>query len=437
MQDEFKKPRYLNLLFAHLDACKDVCDHFGISTALVPYKEKGRITGFTVQSFRNPDSAGSTKGTTNAGRDGELEFDYDPFWDDGTDFEVLYQGIDDEDMAPDPYPAIETPVPDDDDRILDVTRAWVGTMMADMGVCPFTQNADKAGLPVGNVYYHVDRQTGFEDVYRVYWQEVCRLEMNPEKDISTTLLILPEFCLDNVELFESFTNTLTQPLAALQLEGLLQLVFFHPQWSFRDGDARAGPGQAANYARRSPWPMINLLRTSQVRAAQKGIPTGLVYKQNEKTLSGIGTDRLETMLRLRDWSDTAEHRVNRREVDALKIAQDYQSTGTVSARDTSLQYDSTPAVNKMDQRQVEGNLVNVLRQALEKRLGRSAVGVIGTGNECHRHGDGLLAGRAGASYYGKGGQRNEQLGRWDAQQQRQRGIPTDRSNDAPHRLSCS
>lgn len=118
--------------------------------------------------------------------------------------------------------------------------------------------------------------------------------------------------------------------------------------------------------------MINLLRTTQVRAAQKGIPTGLVYKQNEKTLGNIGVDKLETMLRLRDWSDTAEYKVNREEIDALKIAQDVQATGKVSEEATSLQYDSIPAANKVDRQQVEqGDLINVLVQALEKRLGKS------------------------------------------------------------------
>jgi hypothetical protein len=371
MQEEFKKPRYLNLLFAHLDTCKDVCDHFGITTTLVPYKQKGRVAGFTVQSFRNsPTNATSSTSAQPTINGQDMEFAYDPYWDDGTDFETLYAGIDDEDIQPDPYPSIVNKIPDSDDVIMDVTKSWVSSMMSDMGVCPFTQGADKAGLPLGNVYYAVDRSSGFEDMYERYWKEVTRIEQNPEKDISTILLITPEFCMDNIELFESFTNTLTQPLTALGIEDLLQLVFFHPVWSFRDGDARtSATGQAANYARRSPWPMINLLRTTQVRAAQKGIPTGLVYKQNEKTLSQLGVDKLETMLRLRDWTDTGEYKVNRREVDALKIAQDFQLTGQVSAEDTSLTYDSTPAANRVDRRQVEqGNLVNVLLQALEKRL---------------------------------------------------------------------
>jgi hypothetical protein len=50
---------------------------------------------------------------------------------------------------------------------------------------------------------------------------------------------------------------------------------------------------AANFARRSPWPMINILRTPQVRAAQKGVPTGQVYKQNEERLTAVGTTTLE------------------------------------------------------------------------------------------------------------------------------------------------
>jgi hypothetical protein len=238
-------------------------------------------------------------------------------------------------------------------------------------VCPFAQSAERAGLPVGNVFYTVSRCSSFEDMYTTFWKEVARLEFNDEKTVSTTLLIAPEFCFDNIELFDSFCNTLTQPLTALKIEDLLQLVFFHPNYTFRDGDARQTA--AANYARRSPWPMINLLRTKQVRAAQKGIPTGLVYKQNEKTLSSIGVDSLETMLRRRNWEDTAAYKVNRKEVDALKIAQTFQETGQVPDRDTRFEYDTTPAANKLNkERQMVGggNLVKVVMQALEKRLGK-------------------------------------------------------------------
>ena len=146
-------------------------------------------------------------------------------------------------------------------------------------------------------------------------------------------------------------------------------MFFHPEWTFRDGGERSGMGSAANYARRSPWPMINILRTKQVRTAQKGIPTGLVYQQNEKTLTKIGTKSLEKMLRMRDWSDIADLKVDRKDLEALRVAQDLQKTGAVADEDTSVVYDSTPAANKVDRAQIEGgNIANVILQALEKRL---------------------------------------------------------------------
>jgi len=115
--------------------------------------------------------------------------------------------------------------------------------------------------------------------------------------------------------------------------------------------------------------MINILRTSQVRAAQKGIPTGLVYQQNEKTLSRVGSKSLEKMLRLRDWSDIADLKVDRKDMEALRVAQDLQENGLVADVDTSVMFDSTPAANRVDREQIEGgNIINVVLQALEKRL---------------------------------------------------------------------
>jgi hypothetical protein len=363
MGEQLTQRRYLNLLTAHLDSCKDVCDYFGISTTLQPHIKDGRIKGFTVRSFRNPDKDPD-----------KFEFGYDPFWDDD---DWNYEGIDDEyekgeaENGKIKYPEIVNKIPDDDDEIMRVTKEWVAKICSDMGICPFTSGSESAGLPIGPVFYTIDRSTSMEDMYARYWQEVVRVEEQSEKDLSTTLLIAPEFCFDNVEIFESFSTTLTQPLTALGVEDSIQLVFFHPHWSFRDGGERGGEGAAANYARRSPWPMINILRTKQVRAAQKGIPTGLVYKQNEKTLAGIGVEKLETMLRLRDWGEIADVKVNRREMEALRVAQDFQQTGVIKAEDTTFSNDATPAANKVDGKQIEqGNLVNVVKEALEKRLGR-------------------------------------------------------------------
>jgi hypothetical protein len=116
-------------------------------------------------------------------------------------------------------------------------------------------------------------------------------------------------------------QTLTEPLELLGLESDIQLVFFHPQHTFRDGQDRLGSAGAANFARRSPFPMVNILRTPQVRLAQKSIPTGLVYQQNEEVLESVGAAALQSMLEARDWEALSGKKVDRK-----KARVDYYST---------------------------------------------------------------------------------------------------------------
>jgi len=377
VQSHFTDPTFIAKLMAHLDACKDVCDNFGVDTLLIPEfgvdptgKNNKIVNGFTVKSYRNPYTVGGT-----FSQDGSnMKFAPDPFWDDDEEWD--FSGIDQEEDGlsgnkDNDLPQIETLVPADDETIIDLSRTWVDKMMADLALCPFTQSSGRSGIPLGPVHYHVDRVSTMEDAYQVYWSEVCRIENVEQNEISTTLHILPEFCMNSVELFEQWADTLTGTLEALSVEELLQLIFFHPNWTFRDGGDRSGDNPA-NYARRSPWPMVNILRTKQVRVAQKGIPTGLVYQQNEKTLSKIGTDKLERMLRLRDWSEVDGMKVDRKDMEALRVANDLQVEGAVKDEDTSFAFDSTPAANKVDKTEIEGgDMVNVIQQALEIRLDKS------------------------------------------------------------------
>ena len=115
--------------------------------------------------------------------------------------------------------------------------------------------------------------------------------------------------------------------------------------------------------------MINILRTNQVRAAQKGIPTGLVYQQNEKTLNKIGSPELEQMLRNRDWAPLNDVKVNRRDFEALRAAQDLQE-GDVEASEYNLSADTTAAANKgLDKESAkDADMIKVILQALDKRI---------------------------------------------------------------------
>ena len=76
------------------------------------------------------------------------------------------------------------------------------------------------------------------------------------------------------------------------------------------------------------------------------------------------------MLRLRDWADVEGMKVDRKDMEALRVANDLQVEGVVQEKDTSFAFDSTPAANKVDKSLIDGgNMVNVIQQALEIRLG--------------------------------------------------------------------
>ena len=216
------------------------------------------------------------------------------------------------------------PVENDDAIVLQDTKEWVRKIIADFGVCPFTIDPMRAGIPMGGVRYTVSRAKEPEEAFFRYWEEVEALLRVTEREMSTVLLVFPELELfGNFELFESYCESLGDALCSstMCMENEIQLVFFHPKYQFRDGQARSGEEMgAANFARRSPWPMINILRTPQVKAAQKGIPTGVVYKQNEERLAAVGTRVLEDMLYTRNWEGLPMHTQHKKVVRELQEA---------------------------------------------------------------------------------------------------------------------
>eukprot|EP01039_Chlorochromonas_danica_P010798 gene10798-12000_t len=207
-----------------------------------------------------------------------------------------------------------------DDVVIRDSKEWVRAVIANFGVCPFTLDPDRGGIPMGGIRYSLSRATTVEEAFYRFWEEIHLLHMQEERAVSTVLLIFPELSLfGNYELFEAYTECLSDALScsSLGVEADTQLVFFHPRYQFRDGQARSAEDEessATNYARRAPWPMINILRTPQVVAAQRGVPTGVVYQQNEERLRSVGTQALHSMLQQRNWSSLpcASHKITKK-----------------------------------------------------------------------------------------------------------------------------
>ena len=208
---------------SHLDSCRDVTSRFGVNIILSPVMTDGAVFSgkIVVKKLSNY-------------KDADV-FDYDPYWDDesdvGSPFAVDTSSLldfhdgDDDDMRDDTNgnndnvnPPINLSVPSSSKQIIETTMTWVDTFMSKMGICPFSTNALRAGLPVGNVHYALAYTSIAEEMYRDYWGEVVRLEGEGEDSIATTLLIAPNYEISNVEAFESFSNTLTNSLTVLKME---------------------------------------------------------------------------------------------------------------------------------------------------------------------------------------------------------------------------
>jgi hypothetical protein len=198
-------------------------------------------------------------------------------------------------------------------------------MIADFAICPFTKNSIKAGIPRGNIRYTISQATTIDEAYRDYWFESATMLSNTEIDISTILLIFPYVRFFNdFNDFQLFTNTLDEifdknssisPLFE-EFSYFIDNVYFHPNYKFIDKDEQTilifddnneviGTSDEIslpiNYARRSPYPMINILRSQMVKKAQKNIPHGKIFESNQNRLNKIGSINLQNMLDLKNW----------------------------------------------------------------------------------------------------------------------------------------
>jgi hypothetical protein len=168
-------------------------------------------------------------------------------------------------------------------QILYDTKMWTKAIISDFSVCPFTINEKEAGIPKGNIRYTISAARSVEQAFCAFWEEMSVILENTNEEVSTVLLMYGDngLFMHDIELFEMYTACLDDCLthSRLGIQDEIQLVYFHPQFQFRDKDAQnvmifANDGtplglsseitKPIDYSRRSPYPTINILRAPQV-----------------------------------------------------------------------------------------------------------------------------------------------------------------------------
>ena len=143
-------------------------------------------------------------------------------------------------------------------QIEQITRQWVETMVVGLNLCPFAAPVVRDN----SLRYAVTQAQESESLVAAFLAEIELILAADEKDISTTLFIVPagleDFYdyLDYLRLFEEL-------LQEAGLEGVLQLASFHPGYLF----AGVPEDDLSHWSNRSPWPAFHIIREAEMGRA--------------------------------------------------------------------------------------------------------------------------------------------------------------------------
>jgi len=169
------------------------------------------------------------------------------------------------------------------------SKAWVEQIVIGLNLCPFAKAPANKGL----IHYAHSQASDEEELLEELWQECQQLIARTPAERETTLLIHP----DVGNTFTTYLDLLEDAQKCLEdwdLEGILQIASFHPDYQFHGTEADA----LENYTNRSPYPMLHLLREESVSWAVEQHPdTEQIPEANQERLRDLGQQRFFDLLK--------------------------------------------------------------------------------------------------------------------------------------------
>lgn len=177
-----------------------------------------------------------------------------------------------------------------EDDYVSRTRAWLEGVVLRYNLCPFAH----APYKLGRIRFVVAMETRRKGILEALRRELLFLQGPEGEATDTTLLILPNAAPDFYE-FNDFMDGVDDLVARLKLEGVFQVVSFHPDFLFAD----SAPDDFANHTNRSPYPMLHLLREEQVERAVESHPdVDSIPETNIRCLRGLSDAEKEAVTSL-------------------------------------------------------------------------------------------------------------------------------------------
>ena len=176
----------------------------------------------------------------------------------------------------------------DHEVVVAETVHWLEKAVIGLNLCPFA----KAVHIKKQVRYVVSEATTPEALLEQLMEELEHLaEADPEK-IDTTLIIHP-YVLKDFEDYNEFLDVADAALEDMDLDGILQVASFHPDYQFADTDKN----DIENYTNRTPYPTLHLLREESIDRAVEAFPEASeIFEKNMDTIRALGHDGWDKLM---------------------------------------------------------------------------------------------------------------------------------------------
>ena len=160
------------------------------------------------------------------------------------------------------------------------TRRWLERAVIGLNLCPFA----KAVHVKQQIHYALSQAQGVNELRDELVTQLREL-VNLNADVrETTLLIVPTVLRDFLD-FNDFLAQAEEVLMALDLEGVIQIASFHPNYQF----AGTRADDITNFTNRSPYPILHLIREASIDRAVDAFPDPeSIFETNMQTLENLG-----------------------------------------------------------------------------------------------------------------------------------------------------
>gem|GEM_PF-74399 len=157
---------------------------------------------------------------------------------------------------------------------------WLEQAVIGLQLCPFAKSVHVRG----QIHYVVTRASEPDLLLAKLAHAMQELVAMEPAQRDTTLLVMPD-ALTSFQDFNDFLFRADALLAALDLDGVLQLASFHPQFQFA-GTRGDDIGNATN---RAPYPTLHVLREASLDHAVAAFPQAeSIFEANIETMQRLG-----------------------------------------------------------------------------------------------------------------------------------------------------